>query len=266
MAVRQGFSRVEAVLLDIQGTLLSEHGEAYPGVPDALAALRAQGRSLRFVTNIDSVAVSTVAARLRGAGILAEDDEVFTPAAAALRVLAGRADSRCHLLLPDEVAPEFSAYEVQEGRVDYVVVGDCRDGFTYERLNVAFRHLLDGAKLLALQKGRYFLSPDGPALDTGSFVAALEYGAGRAAHVVGKPSSELLHLTIDDIGCDPCLGVMVGDDVHSDVSAAHAAGALSVLVRTGKFSAGELERSSQRPDLIIDSAADLPGALEELAR
>ena len=67
MAARRNFSRVNAVLLDIQGTLLSEHGDAYPGVPEALAALRAEGRAIRFVTNIDSVAVSTVAARLQSA-------------------------------------------------------------------------------------------------------------------------------------------------------------------------------------------------------
>lgn len=255
---------VRTVLLDIQGTLLSEHGNAYAGVPEALRRLRADGRALRFVTNIDSVAVSTIVTRLRDAGIHAQHAEVFTPAAAALRFLERRNGPRCYLLLTDEVAQEFSVYEGHEGRVDFVVVGDCRDEFTYQRLNEAFRHLVDGAELLALQKGRYFLSPEGPTLDTGAFVAALEYGAGRVAHVVGKPSSELLELAIDDVGCSAASAVMVGDDVASDVSAAHAAGARSVLVKTGKFSGAELELSDQQPDLLIDSVADLPDALAEL--
>ena len=59
-------------------------------------------------------------------------------------------------------------------------------------------------------------------------------------------------------------GVMVGDDVCSDVPGAHAAGTRSVLVRTGKFSLSTLERSEIKPDLLLDSVADLPAALGEL--
>ena len=63
---------------------------------------------------------------------------------------------------------------------------------------------------------------------------------------------------------DPFAAVMVGDDVCSDVPGAHAAGMRSVLVRTGKFSLSTLERSEVKPDLLLDSVADLPKALEEL--
>jgi HAD superfamily hydrolase (TIGR01458 family) len=148
--------------------------------------------------------------------------------------------------------------------VDWVVVGDCREGFTYERLNVAFRLLREGAGLLALQKGRWWPSPNGPALDTGAFVSALEFAAATQAHVVGKPSLELMRAAIDDVGCDPYDAVLIGDDVCSDVPGAHAIGARSILVRTGKFSLSALERSERKPDLLLDSVADLPPAMVEL--
>ena len=118
--------------------------------------------------------------------------------------------------------------------------------------------------MLALQKGRWFVSPDGPALDTGAFVSALEWGANREAHVVGKPSTELLRMALEDVTDDPYSAVMVGDDICSDVPGAHAAGTRSVLVRTGKFALATLERSERKPDLLIDSIADLPAALAEI--
>ena len=253
-----------AALVDIQGTLLLPDGTPLPHAGDAVAALKASGVAVRFVTNIDSVPVGTIVRRLSDAGICAATSEVFSPISATTRFLELHGRPRCFLVVPDAIEAEFAAFRSSGGRIDYVVVGDCREGFTYRRLNEALRHLMDDAELVALQKGRFFLAPDGPALDTGAFVSALEYGSGRQAYVIGKPSTELLRLAIADVGCDPFDAVMVGDDVTSDVAGAHAVGARSVLVRTGKFTLAGLEQAERKPELVIDSIADLPAALLEL--
>ena len=73
-----------------------------------------------------------------------------------------------------------------------------------------------------------------------------------------------MRTALEDVGGDPFSVVMVGDDVRSDVSGAHAVGTRSVLVRTGKFSLSDLERNEFKPDLLLDSVADLPAALAEL--
>jgi len=255
---------VRAALLDVQGTLLSADGAPYPGAVRAVKALKRQGLAVRFVTNIDSVPVADVARRLRSAGIPVSRAEVVTPVSAALHFLERQSRARCHLLVAPPVEPEFRSLVSENGHADYVVVGDCREGFTYERLNVALRLLLSGAQLVALQKGRTFQSDEGQTLDTGAFVAALEWGSGQQATVLGKPSTELLRVALEGVGCDPYEAVMVGDDVGSDVAGAHAAGMRSVLVHTGRFSLRSLERSEVKPDLVIDSVADLPDALEEL--
>ena len=252
------------VLVDIQGTLLLPDGTTVPHAGEAVASMKASGLAVRFVTNIDSVSVGTIVGRLRAVGIEADPAEVFTPVSAAARFLQQHGRPRCFLLLPEAVEDQFAAFRPNSGRIDYVVVGDCREGFTYARLNEALRHLMDGAELVALQKGRYFPTPDGPALDTGAFVSALEYGSGTAAYVIGKPSTELMRLAIADIGCDAFEAVMVGDDVASDVAGAHAVGARSVLVRTGKYTLSGLEQAELKPELVVDSIADVPIALEEL--
>ena len=50
---------------------------------------------------------------------------------------------------------------------------------------------------------------------------------------------------------------MIGDDIRTDVGAAQDFGLGGILVRTGKFSADDLDAGIE-PDAILDSIADLP--------
>jgi len=249
------------VLLDIQGTLLDAANRAIPGAPEAIAALEREGLLVRYVTNIDSVGRRTILARLRAAGIPARLDEVFTPVAALLAFLSHQPNAACHLLLPEELSAELAAYAAEPGQqASFVVLGDMKGGFTYARLNDALRQLLGGARLVALNKGRYYLGPDGSLLDTGAFASALEYGASTEAYVIGKPSTELMRLALENMGVAPENTVMVGDDAAADVGGGHHLGARTVLVRTGKFTQEALAAAPVQPDMILDSVADLPAA------
>ena len=145
-----------------------------------------------------------------------------------------------------------------EGRSDYVVVGDLADGFTYARLDEAFRCLMDGAELLALQKNRYWLTEAGLSLDAGPFVAALEYASGKSAAVVGKPQPAFFRLALQDMRLQAGEVAMVGDDPESDVVGARESGLKGVQVRTGKWRPGE---DVEGADLVLDSIADLPAAI-----
>jgi HAD superfamily hydrolase (TIGR01458 family) len=260
-------STVAGVLLDIQGTLLDVSMRAIPGAPRAVETLKDAGLRVRYVTNIDSVCASTILGRLVSAGIPATIDEIFSPATALRAFLDGRPGATCHLLLPPDIEADFTDRAVGSvGQADLVVIGDVKEGFTYERLNEALRQLLGGARLVALNRGRTYPGPDGALLDTGAFAAALEWGASTEAYVVGKPSAELLRLALKDMGVPPADAVMVGDDAAGDVGGGHAAGARTVLVRTGKYSVEAARHAPAAPDLVIDSIADLPHALEAFGR
>ena len=54
---------------------------------------------------------------------------------------------------------------------------------------------------------------------------------------------------------------MVGDDLEADIGA-QKLGMRTVLVRTGKFRPDALDATQSRPDIIINSIADLPDWLE----
>ncbi len=86
---------------------------------------------------------------------------------------------------------------------------------------------------------------------------ALEYAAGRAAVVLGKPDRAFYGAAVDALGLEAGEVVMVGDDIRVDVGGAQQAGLCGVLVRTGKFSPTDLD-GDVVPDEVLDSIADLP--------
>jgi HAD superfamily hydrolase (TIGR01458 family) len=179
---------------------------------------------------------------------------IFTPALAAV----GRIGSgTCFALVDDSLLGDLAGLTFTDDRPDYVLVGDLGEDFTYERLNPAFRHLMEGAELLALQKNRYWQTDVGLALDAGPFVAALEFASGKKASIVGKPEPEFFQLAVEDIGLEAGQVAMVGDDAEADVEGARRAGLVGIQVRTGKWQA-----DAGAADLVIDSVADLPGVVK----
>jgi HAD superfamily hydrolase (TIGR01458 family) len=252
---------IKALFFDIEGTVAFQ-GTPIPGAAEALAAIKQRGILVRFLTNIDSRAPATVAQELRAMGLSVTTEEIFSAASAAYRFLQQRPEARCYGLLPPELSKLFAPYLITEGRADYVLVGDCRQVASYQTLNTAFQHLLDGASLLALQKGRYFLDQGKRNLDTGAFVQLLEYASGQQALVLGKPAPEFFQAAIDAVGCAPEEIAIVGDDVISDIAGAKAVGLHAVLVRTGKYSYQTEVELPTRPDAIIDSVANIQAWLD----
>jgi HAD superfamily hydrolase (TIGR01458 family) len=253
------------VLLDLDGVLYV--GETpIAGAVDAVARLRASGLALRFVTNTTTHPRAAIAAKLRRLGIVLDDAELITPAALAVRHCLEQGHRRVALVMHEEVKVDFAALEEADDDAAAVIVGDLGEQFGFAPLNRAFRLIMGGAELVALQKNRYWMTPDGLSLDAGAFVAALEFASGHEALVVGKPAPLFFRSALATAGATPAQAAMVGDDVESDVGGAQRAGLRGILVRTGKYREDRLRASGVVPDAIIGSIADLPellaGALE----
>ena len=252
----------DAVLLDLDGVLYVED-EPVPGARDAVAELRRRGVALRFVTNTTSRPRRQILERLDRLGFAVAPEEVATPAALAVRRCLDRGHSSVALLMNDAVKEDFAALDEVEHGAEAVIVGDLGSAWAYEPLNAAFRLLMDGAELIALQKNRYWLTPDGLSLDVGPFVAALEYATGREAAVVGKPAPAFFETVLATLGVPAERAVMVGDDVETDVGGALAAGLAGVLVRTGKYREDAVEASGVEPTVTVDSIAGVPSLLTD---
>jgi HAD superfamily hydrolase (TIGR01458 family) len=248
---------VEALLLDLSGVIYVQD-EAVPGAAEALEQLREAGFPIRLVTNTTMRPRRSILERLDRLGIEADPAELLTPATLARRRCEEAGYDSVALVVLDELREDLEGLEESEGGVDAVIVGDLGDRWDYQVLNRAFRRLMEGAELIALQKNRYWETAEGLSLDAGPFVAALEYAVGREAEVVGKPSLAFFELALGDLGVGADRAAMVGDDVEADVGGALEAGIPGILVRTGKYREEDVRASGIEPTATVDSIADVP--------
>jgi HAD superfamily hydrolase (TIGR01458 family) len=252
---------IRALVVDLEGTLYVGD-EALPGVKEALASLRAAEIPVRFLTNTTSRPRRAIVDKLERMGLDIEEESILTAPRAAAEIFRRRGVSRAHFLLKEPVLADFEGIEAAHDRVQAVVVGDLGDGFTSERLNHAFRLLLEGAEFYALAENRMYRHGDGLCLDVGAFVRALEYGSRREAILLGKPSRLFFESAAAGWDFLPTEIASIGDDLDGDVAGGQGVGFKGVLVRTGKFREGDLRASEIHPDAVIDSFANIPALLD----
>jgi HAD superfamily hydrolase (TIGR01458 family) len=254
-----------AILLDIDG-VLHVSGEPINGAAVAVRRLRDDGHRLRFVTNNTTQSRRELVDDLRSMGFELEEEELQTTAVAAARALAGK---RVLALTMPAVLTDLGDVELVGEDAEAVLLGGADETeetnrvFSYMNLARAFAELEAGAELYSLHKNRWWQTSRGPLLDSGCFVAGLEYAADVDATVLGKPSTPYFAAALEALDADAELTWMVGDDIEVDVAGAQKHGLKTALVRTGKFRPDTVERGTVRPDVIVSSVADFPRWLEE---
>jgi len=255
-------THIRAFLIDMDGVLY-EGERAIPGAAEALDWLRREGLPYLFVTNTSSRPRSMLVEKLAGLGIAAEPGQILTPPVAAAGWLAAHVEGPIALFVAEGTVSDFAELPLAdpqgEAPVGAVVIGDLGEGWSFARLNRAFRCLMrsNDSRLVALGMTRYWKAEDGLRLDTGPFVAALEQATGRSAVVLGKPAAPFFETALSVLGVGADETCMIGDDLRGDVGGAQGAGMRALLVRTGKFQPSDLGQPI-RPTAVIDSFADLP--------
>jgi HAD superfamily hydrolase (TIGR01458 family) len=253
------------ILLDVDG-VLHVSGEPIPGAVAAVDQLRRSGHALRFVTNNSTRPRARLADELRAMGFALDDAELQTTALAAARELAGK---RVLALVMEAIVPDLEGLELVGHDVEAVLIGGCDETlepnqvFSYMNMARAFNEILMGASLYCLHKNTWWQTSRGPMLDSGAYVAGLEYATGVEATVLGKPSPSYFAAALDALDAEPELTWLVTDDVESDVRGARLFGMRTALVRTGKFRPETLERADPAPDIVVSSLGQFPALLEQ---
>ena len=226
----------DTAMLDLDGVVyVGEH--PVDGVPHRLAALRAAGMKLAFVTNNAARTPEAVAQHLADIGIDAAGADVVTSAQAAARLLAARFPPGSAILVVGgeglvAALAEHRLRAVSSAEEDPVAVVQ---GF---HPDVGWRLLCEGA--IALARGLPWIASNtdltiptarGLAPGNGTLVAALTVTTGRQPEVAGKPGTPLFDETVIRVGADH--PIVVGDRLDTDIEGANACNADSLLVLTG---------------------------------
>ncbi|MBI4588880.1 MAG: HAD-IIA family hydrolase [Candidatus Rokubacteria bacterium] len=247
-------------LFDLDGTVY--RGERLvPGAAEVIAALRAEGRRVAFLSNKPIQTRADYAAKLTGLGIPTAAEEVVNSSLVLARYLA-RLDpgAPCFVIGEPPLIGELRAHGLEvrdDDGVRWVVIAFDRT-FTYAKLNTALQAVRRGARLIATNPDRTCPVAEGEIPDCAGMIAAVEAVTGKAVElVVGKPSPLMLEVALEVLGLPPAETVIVGDRIETDVTMGKTLGLATILVLTGVTPPGDPRIDDLKPDHVLGSIRDL---------
>jgi HAD superfamily hydrolase (TIGR01450 family) len=276
------------LLVDLDGVVY-RGADPVPGVAAVLAARAAAGDDVVYVTNNSMHYRADYVTRLGDMGAPVSADRVVSaPRATALylrerepavrRVLtvgAGGLDRELRDVGLDVVNAGVAAGRMAKegldgvgaaGRPDAVIAG-VDPQLTYLRIAAAADCIRAGARFIATNRDPTYPTERWIRPGAGSIVAAIEVASSVQPTTIGKPEPLLLEEAAHAVGRDATEAIMIGDGILTDIAAARAVGARSVLMLTGVTTGAALEAlpSSDRPTKVAGDAKELAQVLEELA-
>jgi HAD superfamily hydrolase (TIGR01450 family) len=247
-------------LLDLDGTVYV--GDALvPGTAETIAALRAAGRRVAFLSNKPLFTRADYAAKLSRLGIPAGPEDVVNSSIVLARHLAGLDPGAPVFVIGEPpLLDELCAhgFEVRnDPRVRWVVIAFDRT-FDYGKLTIALQAVRQGARLIATNPDRTCPTEAGEIPDCAGMIAAVEAVTGATVEViVGKPSPIILEVALAALGLEPADCVMVGDRLETDIVMGKRRGLATVLVLSGVTRRDDPRIAEIGPDLVLPSLAAL---------
>jgi arabinose operon protein AraL len=247
-------------LLDLDGTIYL--GESLvPGAAETVAALRADGRRVAFLSNKPLQTRADYAQKLTRLGVPAAADDVVNSSLVLARHLATLdAGAPVFVIGEPPLIAELRAHDFEvraDHHVRWVVIAFDRT-FDYAKLNTALQAVRQGARLIATNPDRTCPTEDGEIPDCAGMTAAVEAVTGaRVEIVVGKPSPIILDVALARLGVPAAEAVIVGDRIETDIVMGKQRGLATVLVLTGVTRADDPRVAGIAPDLVLPSVRDL---------
>ncbi len=277
------------LLVDLDGVVY-RGSEPVPGVPAVLTARAALGDDVVYVTNNSMWYRTEYVTRLAGMGAPVDADRIVSsPRATALylrdheptvrRILAlgaGGLERELREAGFDVTTAAAAATRVAQEGIDswlaanapHAVVVGLDPQLTYLRLVVAADCVRAGARFIATNRDPIYPTERGLRPGAGSIVAAVATTTGIEPVSIGKPAPYLLEEAARAVGREPAEAIMIGDGLLTDLAAARAIGARSVLMLTGVTTQAQLDAlpPDERPTEVASDADGLAEALERLSR
>jgi len=267
------------LLVDLDGVVYLG-AQPVPGVADVLRRRVAAGDRVIYVTNNSRSHRDDYRKKLLSMDVplFGEGDESIFTAARATALLLAESDPRPRLAMVlggPGLARELAdvgiktCWPTPDGLAaapDVLAVGVDFD-LTYERLSIAAELVRRGARFVATNKDPIYPAEEGLNAGAGSMVAAIAYAAGREPDlVVGKPEPRLFEAAAELAGVPAAEAIVIGDGLLTDIRAAHAVGARSILMFTGVTTPADVEAAPPyaRPTAVARDAAELEAALSKL--
>ena len=233
----------DAALFDLDGVVYLGP-VAVPGAAEGIAALRARGVRVGFVTNNANRPPQVVAEHLRQLDVPADTTDVVTSAQAGAQLVLARFGPGATVLAVGgagvwEALAEVGLTGVTDAEQQPVaVLQGWGEGLTWNDLNEAAIAIQRGAHWVATNTDPTRPTDRGLVPGNGAAVAAVQAAVSAPPEVAGKPFRPLLEETVARLGAGR--SIFVGDRLDTDIAGAVNAELDSLLVLTGSHGVGDL--------------------------
>jgi NagD protein len=249
---------IECFLTDMDGVLVHDE-EPVPGAVELLQRWVDTSRRFLVLTNNSTYTPRDLAARLARSGLPVPEQNLWTSAMATGAFLKGQPGEKTAFVIGEAgltTALHDAGFVMTETDPAYVVIGETRN-YSFEAITNAIRLISAGARFIVTNPDTTGPSPSGVLPATGAVASLITAATNRQPYVVGKPNPMMFRSAMNRIEAHSETTAMIGDRMDTDIVAGMEAGLLTVLVLSGVTSRDEIEVFPYRPDLVLDSVADL---------
>ena len=256
------YKEIKLFLFDMDGTLYLGN-RLYDFTIDLLAAIRNNGAKYLFMTNNSSKSVQDYIKKLAKLGIASDEEDFITSSqATAYYLLKHHAGKTLYVCgtesLKEELRKQGFAITEELDKVECLVMGFDTE-LTFKKLEDVSKLLLGRPELPYIATNPDYVCPTefGSVPDCGSVCDMLYNVSKRRPLVIGKPEPLMPSLAMDKWGIDAAHTLVIGDRIYTDIKSGLRAGTHTALVLSGETTLEILEASQEKPEVVLESAAEI---------
>jgi len=253
-------------VFDLDGVIYRGGKKLLPGVKEALSFLKGRGEEVCFLSNNSTLSRFGYLKRLTRLEIETRLANLFPSsylAAIYFTENEERKKSKVFVIGEEGLFEELRKVKIKitsnTEEADYVVVGMDRE-FNFEKLCLAHKAILKGAKFIATNIDLTFPVEEGTLPGAGAIIKAIEASTKKSPLILGKPETFGIETVMKKKGYSPENTILIGDRLETDILAGKRTGVTTILVLSGITNKEDLKKAppSHQPDYIISSLRELP--------
>ena len=249
-------------LFDMDGTLYLGN-RLFDFTNELLATIKACNGKYMFMTNNSSKSVADYIKKLAKLGIEAcYDDFITSSQATAYYLKKHHLGATLYVCGTESLKEELRSqgFKVSENleEIDVIVMGFDTE-LTFKKLEDVSKLLLTRVDIPYIATNPDYVCPTefGSVPDCGSVCDMLYNVCGRRPLVIGKPQALMPQLAMEHTGYTKENTLVVGDRIYTDIKSGIGAGTITALVLSGETTKEILDKSSDKPDFVFESAKEI---------
>lgn len=260
MTINDLAKKTKLFLLDMDGTVYLGK-DWISGAREFLDKITASGRQYAFVTNNASRGTAQYIQKLADMGLAVEERQIIISSHATADYLNRHFPNKPVFALgTHQLKAELSQRGVavcQNDTADVALVS-FDTSLCYKDLCVICDLVRAGKPYIATHPDFNCPTESGFIPDAGANIAFIKASCGREPDaVIGKPQPALLEYAMSIFGTKAIETAMIGDRLYTDIGSGINAGVSTVLVLSGETTKDQAAASPIKPDIIINSVADI---------